>query len=245
MDPLTWRAKIGLITTSGQVVTEPRYYALAPEGVSFHTSRMLNPGTGLDGMVEMERHAGRAVEELSSAGVDAIAYCCTVSGALRGIDGDRAFCRDVEERWGIPATSTMLASVEAPHHLGAQRVVVTSPYPDDRHEAERSYLEAAGIEVLGIHGMGLSGGREYAAVPPGEIERFCIERWDERADALFVSCMNFDAIATAQALEDRIQKPVITSHTVTLWRALSLAGIDDPIHECGRLLEQPRVAVKV
>ena len=90
MDPLTWRAKIGLITTSGQVVTEPRYYALAPEGVSFHTSRMLNPGTGLDGMAEMERHAGRAVEELSSAGGAAIADCFPVPGALRGIDGGRA-----------------------------------------------------------------------------------------------------------------------------------------------------------
>ena len=240
MDPLVWRAKVGLITTSGQVITEPRYYALAPEGVSFHTSRMLNPGTGLEGMVEMERNAGRAVEELSTADVDAIAYCCTVSGALRGIDDDRAFCRDVEERWGIPTTSTMLASVEALQHLGAKRVVVTSPYPHDRHEAEQSYLEAAGIEVLGIHGMGLDGGRAYAAVPPDEIERFCVEHWDERADALFVSCMNFDAIAVAEALEERLGVPVVTSHTATLWRALALAGVEDPIPGTGRLLAERR-----
>ena len=44
--------------------------------------------------------------------------------------------------------------------------------------------------------------------------------WDDTADALFISCMNLDGIAAAQALEERIGKPVITSHTATLWRAL-------------------------
>lgn len=245
MEPLTWRARVGLITTSGQVITEPRYYALAPRGVSFHTSRMLNPGNGLEGLVEMERNAGRAVEELATADVDAIAYCCTVSGALRGLEDDRAFCRDVHQRWGIPTTSTMLACVEALQHLGAKQVVVTSPYMEDHHEAERSYLEAAGIGVLSIHGMGLSGGREFSAVPPDEIERFCVEHWDERADALFVSCMNFDAIAVAEKLEERLGAPVVTSHTATLWRALALAGIEDPVPGTGCLLAERREAVSV
>ena len=242
MEQLVWRARVGLITTSGQVVTEPRYYGVAPEGVSFHTSRMLNPGTGLEGLVEMERNAGRAIEELATADVDSIAYCCTVSGALRGLDADRAFCRETEERWGIPTTSTMLACTEALRHLGAQRVVVTSPYRDDRHEAEQTYLEAAGIHPLAMRGMGLGSGREYAAVPPSEIERFCVESWEEGADALFVSCMNFDAMAVAQALEERLGVPVVTSHTATLWRALALAGIEDPIPGCGRLLAERRTA---
>ena len=241
MEQLVWRARVGLITTSGQVVTEPRYYGLAPKGVAFYTSRMLNPGTGLEGLVEMERNAGRAVAELATADVDSIAYCCTVSGALRGLEADRAFCRETHERWGIPTTSTMLACTEALQHFGAGRVVVTSPYRDDRHEAERAYLEAFGIGALAIRGMGLDSGREYAAVPPLEIERFCLESWDERADALFVSCMNFDAMAVAEALEERLGVPVVTSHSATLWRALALAGIEDPIMGCGRLLAERRV----
>jgi maleate isomerase len=51
--------------------------------------------------------------------------------------------------------------------------------------------------------------------------------------------MNFDAMPTVQALEDRLGKPVITSHSATLWRALGLAGIETPIHGYGRLLAQP------
>ena len=54
MEPLQWRKRIGLITNSGQVITEPRYYQLAPAGVTFHASRMLNTG-GSDGLLLKER----------------------------------------------------------------------------------------------------------------------------------------------------------------------------------------------
>ena len=54
---------------------------------------------------------------------------------------------------------------------------------------------------------------------------------------LGLSCMNFDAMPVVQALEDRIGKPVVTSHAATLWRALALAGIDTPLPGYGRLLE--------
>ena len=193
------------------------------------------------GLLEMEKHSGRAVEELATANVDSIAYCCTVSGALRGIEGDRGFCREMEAQWGVPIASTMLAAVEALEHLGVRNVVVTSPYEDGHHVSERAYLEEAGIHPISMQGMNLRSAEAYAAVSPQEIYDFSMAAWDDRADALFISCMNFDAMAAMQALEDTIQKPVVTSHSATLWRALALAGVDDPIPGYGRLLEEPRV----
>lgn len=248
MEQLTWRAKIGLIVVSSSTICESRYPLAAPPGVGFFTSRMLLPkGEGLEGLVEMERNSSRAAEELASAHVDSIAYCCTVSGALRGIEADREFCREMEENWGVPTTSTMLAVTEALQYLSMSSVVVTSPYPDSHHEAERAYLEAAGIRAVTMQGMGFTEGEEFAAVPPDEIYRFSLEVWEAQsdpADGLFISCMNFDAMAAAQALEDRIQKPVVTSHSATLWRALSLAGIEDPIPGYGTLLNQPRAVTQ-
>jgi maleate cis-trans isomerase len=170
--------------------------------------------------------------------VDAIAYCCTVSGALRGVAGDRAFCQAMTQRWGIPVTSTMLAVAEALHHLDLRRVVVTSPYPDSHHEAERVYLAHAGIEAIAMHGMGLETGQAFANVTPAAIVQFALEVWDETADGLFISCMNFDALPAVQVLEERLGKPVVTSHAATLWRVLALAGIDTPIVGYGRLLAQ-------
>jgi maleate isomerase len=240
MEGLVARAKIGLVVVSSASISEARYPRVAPPGVRFLTSRMLIKGGGTAALLEMERNTVRAVEELASAKVDSIAYCCTVSGALRGLRGDQEFCQQMEERWGIPTTSTMLAAVEALDHLGVRNVVVTSPYPEEHHAAERAYLEEAGIHPLVMHGMGLKTAQEFESVPPEEIYRFSLESWDDRADGLFISCMNFDGMAAAQALEDKLQKPVVTSHSATLWRALTLAGIGDPVLGYGRLLSQPR-----
>jgi len=244
MDHLTWKAKIGLVVVSSSTVCEGRYPRVAPSDVGFFTSRMLLRGRGLAGMAAMEHNAARAIEELASVPVDAIAYCCTVSGALRGVEGDRHFCQAMAQRWGIPVTSTMLAVTEALHHLALRRVVVTSPYPDSHHEAERVYLAQAGIEAIAMHGMGLETGQAFANVTPEEIVQFSLEAWDDTADGLFISCMNFDALPAVQALEERLGKPVVTSHAATLWRVLALAGLDIPIVGYGRLLAQaPRRVV--
>lgn len=235
MDRLAWKAKIGLVVVSSSTVCEGRYPRVAPD-VGFFTSRMLLRGGGLAEIEAMEGNAVRAIEELASIPVDAVAYCCTVSGALRGVTADRKFCQDMTRRWSIPVTSTMLAVTEALNHLALRRVVVTSPYPEDHHEAERIYLKDTGIEAIAMHGMGFEQGNEFARVTPEEILKFSLDAWDDSADGLFISCMNFDAMPTIETLEAQIGKPVVTSHSATLWRALALAGIDRPIPGYGRLL---------
>jgi maleate isomerase len=96
--------------------------------VAFLTSRMmLAEDQSIDALIEVERNAVRAVGELASAKVDSVAYCCTVSGALRGMEKDRQFCRDMETQWGTPTTSTMLAVAEALQHLGLRRS--SCPHP--------------------------------------------------------------------------------------------------------------------
>ena len=93
MEPLAWTAKIGLVVVSSSTVSEGRYPRVAPRDVGFFTSRMLLRGRGLAGHGSHGDHAARAMEELASVPVDAIAYCCTVSGALRGVAGDRSSAR--------------------------------------------------------------------------------------------------------------------------------------------------------
>ena len=243
LEGLSPKAKIGLVVVSASTISELRYPRTVPD-VGFFASRMMLGGdNGLEALLEMEKNSSRAVQELASAGVDSIAYCCTVSGAQRGLAKDREFCADMERQWGAPTTSTMLAAAEALQHLGIRRVVLTSPYPHSYHESESRYLAEVGIETVAASGMGYETAAEFAAVPPDEIFKFALNAWREcggNADGLFISCMNFDAMAAAQALEDAIGKPVVTSHTATLWRALALAGVSEPVHGYGRLLAEAR-----
>ena len=98
---LSAKATIGLVVVSASRVSELRYPRAVPE-VAFLTSRMMLGGDGLEALLEMEKNSSRAVEELASAGVDSIAYCCTVSGAQRGLEKDREFCADMEREFGAP-----------------------------------------------------------------------------------------------------------------------------------------------
>lgn len=245
LDSLSVAARIGLVVVSTSTVSELRYKRAVPD-VGFFSSRMMLGGDGgLDALLEMETNSTRAVEELASANMDAIAYCCTVSGAQRGLERDREFCADMELNFGAPTTSTMLAAAESLLHLGNHRVVLVSPYPHSFHESESRYLAEAGIETVAASGMGLTTAAEFAAVDPAEIFRFSQDAWNRHghdADGMFISCMNFDAMAAAQALEDTIGKPVVTSHSATLWRALNLAGISRPVVGYGRLLAEPMPA---
>ncbi len=244
MDQLDVQTKIGLVVVSASSISELRYPKAAPPGVAFLTSRMmLAEGESIDALIEMESSASRAVGELASAKVDSVAYCCTVSGALRGIEGDKQFCQELEDEWGTPITSTMLAVTEALQHMGMKKIVVTTPYPDSHHVAERAYLKEAGIEALTMQGMGLETAEGFASVPPHEIFDFAMDAWKEfgdDADGLFISCMNHDGMAAAQALEDEIGKPVVTSHSATLWSVLSQAGETEPLPGYGRLLAEIR-----
>ena len=87
----------------------------------------------------------------------------------------------------------------------------------------------------------------FAAVPPYEIFDFPLNAWKDyadEADGLFISCVNYDGMATAAALEDEIGKPVVISHSATLWRVLSQPGETEPLYGYGRLLAEARVDLR-
>lgn len=233
---LGWRAKVGLIIPSVNTVTEPVFYALAPQGISFHTSRTYITGSGIEAVKAMEENKDKAVRELASAKPDLIVDCCTASGVTRGLEADKAFCEEVERDTGIRMTSTIQAVLEVLEVFKLRRLVVTSPYPKEMDELEKSFLEKIGFSIINIQGLGIKGGANLAGVPTEEIYRFCIDAWDSRADGLFISCMNFNSVPAIQALELALKIPVITSNSATLWKILRMIGVKEPIRGYGRLL---------
>ncbi len=232
-----WRGKIGLIVNSGQVITEPLYNRVAPPGVCFYASRILVEGSVAQSHHTMEKEAFRAARELATADVDCIAYCCTVSGIIQGIDGDREFCRRLHEETGIPTASTLSAVLESLEALRIRKMVLVSPYGEETHALEEKFLQANGFHLVKSRSMDIPSRKKRTATTPNEIFRFCTQNWDESADGLFISCMNFNAMPCVGPLEKDLAKPVLTSHSATLWKALSMIGIRESLPGYGRLLE--------
>ena len=235
-----WRARIGIVVPSVNTVMEPWAARVVPDGVSVHFSRMfLEPETTAETLCEMDRTEGQAaLRQLSSLHPHVMAYGCTASSIVQGVDYDAHLRGEIAEGFSVPATTAAHAIVTAAQTLGAATVSVVSPYPAEVDEMEHRYFSAAGFEVAGGAFLGISDGFALAEPEPGTLFELGLKGCDDRADALIISCLNTRSHTVIAALEQALGKPVITSTQATLWHALRLAGVDDAISGYGRLLEQ-------
>ena len=235
-----WRARIGIVLPSVNTVMEPWAQRTVPDGVSVHFARMFIPDlTTPQTLIEMDRGEGMAgIRQLASARPHAVAYGCTASSIVQGLDYDRHLRAEIQEVCKVPATTAAHAILEAVKAVGARKVAVVSPYPDEVDAAEHRYFAAAGLEVLGGAHLGISDGFRLAEPEPARLFKLGLDGWDPAAQALIITCLNTRSHSVIAALEQAIGKPVITSTQATLWHALRLAGVKDAIAGYGRLLQE-------
>jgi len=232
-----WRAKIGLLVVSTDLVCEPAFNKTVPPGVSIHAARMTLREATPQALLEMTTHIERAAKDVGSAKVDLIVFGCTSGSFLKGIKTwNEEITRRIEEAAKIPAVTTTTAVVEALEKLGIERVAVATPYIDAINMQGRKYLENKGFKVVNIKGMQLTNPQRYQSIPPLEVYKFATTADTPEADGIFISCTAFRALEIAGRLEKEKGKPVVTSNSASIWYALRKVGIDDKIEGYGQLL---------
>jgi maleate isomerase len=196
------------------------------------------PATTPEAFIEMDRNEGKtAIRQLSSAFPDVIAYGCTASSIVQGLEYDQRLRAEISETCKVPATTAAHAILTAADALHARKVSVVSPYTKKVDEAEHRYFEDAGLEMLGGACLGISDGFRLAEPDPEALFELGRKGFDPRSDALIMTCLNTRSHIVIDRLEKALGRPVITSTQATLWHALRLAGIPDRVSGFGRLLE--------
>lgn len=228
--------RIGIIVVSVNTILEPELSRATPEGVELHFTRARMRG-GEAEYRRMIEGAPDAAELLADARVDCIVFACTAASMYAGPGRDREIVRGIEERTGIPAVSTAGAVLKAFEALGMKRIALASPYPDRTNEMEKTFFQGNGVEVLRMKGLGCEKGT-MSQVPPEEVYRAALSVNTPDAEGLFLSCTNWPALGAIERLERELNKPVASSNQASLWAALRLAGMNDPVPGLGRLLRQ-------
>jgi maleate isomerase len=231
-----WRGKIGMLVPSVNTVAEPEFNRMAPEGVAFYASRMLNYSTDEDDARAMTNHAERATSELARARVDVISFVCTASSFVGGEEWERNLKAKIETVGGVPAVTTSGAVVEAMQALGLKRVVMFTPYPSALNAAEVRFLKSKGIEVLAEAGLNIKDPYEIGLVRPEQVYRNAKELLVPEADGIFASCTNLRTIDIAEKIEFDTGKPFVSSNLATFWASLRVAGCHGSICGFGSLL---------
>ena len=115
----------------------------------------------------MDRRGGMAsVRQLSSTRPHAVAYGCTASSVVQGLDYDCHLRAEIEKVCKAPATTAAHAIVQAARTMGATRLSLASPYTREVDAAEHRFFETAGFEVLSGAHLDISDGFRLAEPDP-------------------------------------------------------------------------------
>jgi maleate isomerase len=215
---------------------EPEFYRTLTPYISVHSSRLRLREVTVSGLEAMERETERAAQELSDAGVNLLCYGCTSGSLFKGIGHDRVLIQRIEKQTGIPAIATAGAVIDALRALRSKKIAVATPYTKEIDDLETKFLDANGLEVMKIVGLGLARNLDIGLQKPSIAYDLAKKANVAGADAVFISCTNFRTIDIIEKLEKELGKPVVSSNTATAWMILRTLRIKDRVQGYGQLL---------
>jgi len=234
-----WRAKLAVITPSANVVTEPEFELMAPEGVTCHYGKFHFTGGDVAALKNLEQLVPDAAELISHAQPDAMAMCCTGGSFAGGLGYDKKLIEKMQDRNGhLPTTTTATAMIDAFQALGIKRVSMAVPYLEDVALTERKFIEDHGIRVQNLNWLSIPGAIDNAAISRETLYRQAKAVDDDKTDAVLLSCVAVHTVAIIEELERDLKKPVVSSNQVTMWKLLRLAGVKETFSGFGRLLAE-------
>jgi len=241
------RTLLGLLTPSSNTILEPLTARIVDDapGVSAHFSRFRVTEIALSDVALGQFNFGAqlaAVELLADARVDVIAWAGT-SGGWVGIEQDRALCREITARTGVPATTSTLALLAALEALGARRYGLVTPYLDEVQGRILENFDALGFTCASERHLGDRGNFSFSEFSPETIAGLVREVARAQPEAIAVYCTNFNGTGVAPELERDLDLPVLDSVAFTIWHMLRLVGADTrSLAPWGRVFALPLAA---
>ncbi|MBT6116684.1 MAG: hypothetical protein HOH66_02330, partial [Rhodospirillaceae bacterium] len=141
-----------------------------------------------------------------------------------------------EARPGIAVTDPVRAAIKGLHALGAKRIAMLTPYPDEVNAVVARFMAEKGFEVIAGASFRRLGDADIARTPPVAVRAAALELAQTGADAVFASGTAMRAAGAIQAIEDETGIPVVSSNQALAWDCLRLAGCADPVPGFGHLM---------
>jgi len=211
------------------------FYKIAPPGVTLAISTVGGGRATKEDLQQSFRMSVAAAEELAKTGVDAI----MLGGEpLNGSMGEELedVIQSLQQRFGIPVSTSLTAMTLGLEALGAHRVGVIGLEANGDPQ-----VEAKGAEVVVAKGAGYSRpNRVLAKIPidvPSRLVREAVAQHPE-IDTVKIGCAHWATVDAIDALEQELKIGIVSSSLAITWQGLRLAKVDEPIEGRGRLLRE-------
>ena len=156
-----------------------------------------------------------AAEMLAMAPLHAVVFGFTSSSYVRGAADDAALKSRLEARTrGIPVVVPCAAAVTALHALATRRVALISPpwFSLEMDQQGARYFQSQGFEVVCSGPAGLPSDQQ--AIQPDQLYNWVRSHVPTNAEGVFIGGNGFRAIGVIKALEDSLDRPVLTANQV-------------------------------
>ena len=231
----TWERKLGLIVPSWNTVNEYEFQQVIHPAMSVHAMRIKITADDEENYSRMRTQVPAAAQLLAHAKVQVICYGCLAGGFVKGPGHDQQIIKDIEAATGIHGVAAAAAVVDALRALQVTRVSVASPYEPWLNEKLRRYLNAFGIEVLALKGLG---SQAHASFTPEQNAALAAEVDRPESQAILIACSNFRTLEFIEPLEKQLGQPVVSSNLCSLWKMLRLLGDGRSLRRAGRLFRE-------
>ena len=244
------QTRIGLLTPHADIVPEAEFSALASDGISIHATRIpfggYKPGGTMDPTIAEDPvraiadppAVDDAAEMLAMAPLHAIVFGFTSSSFVRGAADDATLKSRLETRTrGIPVVITCAAAATALAALSAKRVALISPpwFSTEMAQQGGRYFQSQGFEAVYSAPADLPSHQQ--AIQPDQLYNWVRSHVPKSAEAIFIGGNGFRAIGVIKALEEALDRPVLSANQAAFWRALRLSGSRAPVSNYGRIFE--------
>jgi maleate isomerase len=237
-----WRARLGVLTHEDLTITESEFWAMAPDGVSVHTTRVP--------FRDYRTYANapgpdNAIELLAGLPLQAIIYAFTAASYLLGALGEQELVARLEQRsHGIRVLMPCVAAAAAFRALAARRIALFHPpwYDDDMVQKGVAYFQKQGFEV--VHARHFTPAIQVphpnlgAEVNPAELYDWVRKHAPSNVEGVFIAGNGWRTIGVIAALEEDLGRPVLTANQAALWYALRLAGVGAQVDDYGQVFKK-------
>jgi maleate isomerase len=230
--------KVGLIALSTDQTIEGDFYTICknlPLDIFVNRIHNQNPLTK-ENLLKMQDDLELVTSKiLPDERINTIAYGCT-SGTI-AIGEDKVKEKILLAKQDCYVTTPVTSAIKAFKQMNVRKIALFTPYPDAVNKTILDYFTQKSIKVSSFTSLNLNLDSEIAQVDPNYILEISSKLEIKNADALFISCTALPVLDILDKLENKIQKPVLSSNQTLIWDTIRSVGCKSPIKGYGKLLE--------
>ena len=230
--------KIGLLVLSTDQTIEGDFNKIfknLPLDIFINRIHNQNPLTK-ENLLRMQSDLESATNKiLPDEKINTIAYGCT-SGTI-AIGEEKVKEKILLAKPGCYVTTPITSAIKAFKKMNIENIALFTPYPEQINKTILEYFTQKNIKVSSFTSLNLNLDSEFANVDPNYILEISSKLISKEADALFISCTALPVLNILKELENKIQKPVLSSNQTLIWDAIRSTGYNSPIKGYGKLLE--------